>query len=542
VGDLGLGRPLSDSTLMANSKVGTPLYMAPDVLDGKSYDYKCDVWSLGCLLFELAALISPFKQSGISLVQLCQNIKAGVPVNAIPCYYSSTLHKMAAEMLTVHPDDRPTAAAVVPRATAMLVRWAKPSFPVKIPRQPTPPVSSTPAAAASGGQGVRRGRSICKGRKGAVPAARRENETVQKFWGMKHQLPHLCDFMEERDTAALLSSCRPCTCASCGFRAAKQVRQPVEKRQAATKQVEKQQANKVEAAASKKQVNSVGDIAEPSMEDIDRLGSQRRRRSRKSSEKVNEGAASASSTDGGSDSDLDSDSNNSASGSASVSESGLMSNTASSCGADSMQTGAPTPKKRGYISDLSLAPDIVRRGGKRAATTIKNAASATPSLPAASMSMSTRALNNLAVGKIKGTNTDAARSRPNSLFTATLPSASSTAIRTAAAATPSLNLDLSPPILTSTAPTEQQQCGTSSSIGPDAPPPRRPRTPPRNRQVQLVGKNAHAGGGASRGARRPSHGRRLLRLRSGLAGAEIAAGTSCMRGTGLPHPPPGIPV
>lgn len=57
VGDLGLGRQLSDSTLQAggqvHSKVGTPLYMSPEVLHGDGYDFSSDVWSVGCLLYEL---------------------------------------------------------------------------------------------------------------------------------------------------------------------------------------------------------------------------------------------------------------------------------------------------------------------------------------------------------------------------------------------------------------------------------------------------------------------------------------------------------
>lgn len=40
VGDLGLGRYLSEDTVQAHSKVGTPLYMAPEVLKGTGYDWK----------------------------------------------------------------------------------------------------------------------------------------------------------------------------------------------------------------------------------------------------------------------------------------------------------------------------------------------------------------------------------------------------------------------------------------------------------------------------------------------------------------------
>jgi NIMA (never in mitosis gene a)-related kinase len=61
VGDLGLGRQLSEQTMEAFSKVGTPYYVSPEVVRGAGYDWKSDVWSLGCLLYELATLRSPFE-------------------------------------------------------------------------------------------------------------------------------------------------------------------------------------------------------------------------------------------------------------------------------------------------------------------------------------------------------------------------------------------------------------------------------------------------------------------------------------------------
>jgi serine/threonine protein kinase len=53
VGDLGLGRQLSSQTIEAYSRVGTPLYMSPEVLNGEGYDWKSDIWSVGCIAYEL---------------------------------------------------------------------------------------------------------------------------------------------------------------------------------------------------------------------------------------------------------------------------------------------------------------------------------------------------------------------------------------------------------------------------------------------------------------------------------------------------------
>jgi NIMA (never in mitosis gene a)-related kinase len=79
VGDLGLGRQLSDQTAAAFSKVGTPLYMSPEVLNGSGYDWKNDVWSLGCIAYELCMLRSPFKDKTekLSLYDLFHKINKG---------------------------------------------------------------------------------------------------------------------------------------------------------------------------------------------------------------------------------------------------------------------------------------------------------------------------------------------------------------------------------------------------------------------------------------------------------------------------------
>ncbi len=111
VGDLGLSRELSEHTVQAHSKVGTPLYMSPEVLRGDGYDFKSDVWSLGCLLYELAMLKSPFKSEGLNLYALFQKISQG-DYQPLPDMYSEELRSLTYRMISTDATDRPEVSEV----------------------------------------------------------------------------------------------------------------------------------------------------------------------------------------------------------------------------------------------------------------------------------------------------------------------------------------------------------------------------------------------------------------------------------------------
>lgn len=52
IGDLGIAKILKNNAA-AQTQIGTPHYMAPEIWKGKPYTYGADVWSLGCLLYEM---------------------------------------------------------------------------------------------------------------------------------------------------------------------------------------------------------------------------------------------------------------------------------------------------------------------------------------------------------------------------------------------------------------------------------------------------------------------------------------------------------
>jgi NIMA (never in mitosis gene a)-related kinase len=108
LGDLGLGRDFTSQTMEAFSRVGTPLYMSPEVLQGNGYDFKSDVWSLGSITYEMCALRSPFKDDSkkMSLYDLFTKINSGVYQPLSASRYSSELRYLIDSMLRVDPNDR----------------------------------------------------------------------------------------------------------------------------------------------------------------------------------------------------------------------------------------------------------------------------------------------------------------------------------------------------------------------------------------------------------------------------------------------------
>lgn len=60
IADFGLSKCLKSPTDVADTMVGSPLYMSPEVLKGESYTMKADIWSLGIVLFEMVYGTCPF--------------------------------------------------------------------------------------------------------------------------------------------------------------------------------------------------------------------------------------------------------------------------------------------------------------------------------------------------------------------------------------------------------------------------------------------------------------------------------------------------
>jgi NIMA (never in mitosis gene a)-related kinase 2 len=91
LGDFGLSKKLSEESQYAYTNVGTPYYMSPEQLNENKYNEKSDIWSIGCLLYELCSLSPPFNAS--NHLALAMKIKTG-KFERIPKQYSDEMMRV----------------------------------------------------------------------------------------------------------------------------------------------------------------------------------------------------------------------------------------------------------------------------------------------------------------------------------------------------------------------------------------------------------------------------------------------------------------
>ena len=106
IGDMGMSKIL-DKKEMKLSRVGTPLFLAPELIKKEKYDFKADIWSLGCSIYHLAKTIPPFNDE--NLVKLGQAIINDNPPKLPECY-SEELGNFINKLMTKNKKHRPTAA------------------------------------------------------------------------------------------------------------------------------------------------------------------------------------------------------------------------------------------------------------------------------------------------------------------------------------------------------------------------------------------------------------------------------------------------
>jgi len=112
VGDFGISKVLESTAAFARTAIGTPYYLSPEICQEKPYSFGSDIWALGCVVYEMAALRVPFDAQNIQA--LVQKITRG-PMPQLPSNYSQELRQLCGDLLHRDQAQRPTATDLIQR-------------------------------------------------------------------------------------------------------------------------------------------------------------------------------------------------------------------------------------------------------------------------------------------------------------------------------------------------------------------------------------------------------------------------------------------
>lgn len=119
LGDFGLAKSLQSSIEFATTYVGTPYYMSPEVLMDQPYSPLSDIWSLGCVVYEMCSLKVPFQAKTYRDLQA--KIKQG-SFERIPDYYSNELQTVIKSCISIDINERPNTYQLLQSIQARIVR------------------------------------------------------------------------------------------------------------------------------------------------------------------------------------------------------------------------------------------------------------------------------------------------------------------------------------------------------------------------------------------------------------------------------------
>ncbi|KAK2194294.1 hypothetical protein NP493_116g01001 [Ridgeia piscesae] len=106
LGDFGISKILDSNSQLVDSYVGTPYYMSPELIKGERYNQKSDIWSLGCVLYELLSLTKVFDAT--NPLRLASEIVHS-QFDEVSPKYSSNIRTLVNNMLDKDASNRPSA-------------------------------------------------------------------------------------------------------------------------------------------------------------------------------------------------------------------------------------------------------------------------------------------------------------------------------------------------------------------------------------------------------------------------------------------------
>ena len=103
---------------MAYTQTGTPYYASPEVWRDQPYDARADMWSFGCIVYQMATLHPPFQ--GKDIESLYKRIKKG-KYDKIPDFYSAELSCFINQCLHQNAKERPTANQLINSKASIII-------------------------------------------------------------------------------------------------------------------------------------------------------------------------------------------------------------------------------------------------------------------------------------------------------------------------------------------------------------------------------------------------------------------------------------
>ena len=101
--DYGVSNQLSSMTQRYKTHAGTQIIMAPEILEGKEYDNKCDLWSLGVIIYQLYTKNPPY--SGVLDNEILSQID-NLGQSVLEIIKDVKLKGLLSKLLVKEPKDR----------------------------------------------------------------------------------------------------------------------------------------------------------------------------------------------------------------------------------------------------------------------------------------------------------------------------------------------------------------------------------------------------------------------------------------------------
>eukprot|EP01088_Endostelium_zonatum_P009787 TRINITY_DN230_c1_g1_i1.p1 TRINITY_DN230_c1_g1~~TRINITY_DN230_c1_g1_i1.p1 ORF type:complete len:409 (-),score=93.73 TRINITY_DN230_c1_g1_i1:80-1306(-) len=112
IADFGYAAQLTQKKVKRNTIVGTPYWMAPELIRGQNYDTKVDIWSLGIMVMEMAEGEPPYMEFP-PLRALFLITTKGIPDLKSPEKWTRDFKDFLSKTLEKDPEKRPSASEML---------------------------------------------------------------------------------------------------------------------------------------------------------------------------------------------------------------------------------------------------------------------------------------------------------------------------------------------------------------------------------------------------------------------------------------------